>query len=173
MQNLLFSWPDQLPSLESCSDPLDKIAILIRNQDFRKAESLLLVLSSQENVSSTADATKTYLNVLQFFLYSAQDLLIQQKRVVAHLTQSSDSSYDQLLIDFIQFKHALDVRDSSLPSIVSSLASYIHSDYLPFCFLHCEYYLLTGDYSAASLILENTLPNGKIRLNIVSYPAVF
>ena len=51
MFKYLFCWPDQLDSIELGSDPLSKIEILIRCQDFLAIESL--IISSLASVATS------------------------------------------------------------------------------------------------------------------------
>ena len=169
MLQYLYSWPDQLPSAQRCTDPLLKIEVLLRVQDYCQAEALLATsLASLLNQVRDSNCTKYYhVQVLYFFLNSFQGKTDTSSIIFNKLTACTDFPLDSDILNFIHLRHFLDIKDQSLPNLVSSLINKFHSNSLPFSLLFIEYFLLSGNFEKAKTLIDTTPPKWKDTLEFL------
>ncbi|MCB4421450.1 hypothetical protein FZZ91_01180 [Synechococcus sp. HB1133] len=158
MLNHYYSWPDHLPDYRQFQDLICQIEILIRTNQFSKAEALI----TTSILSNLQQGSNQYLNfqlhILRFLLYSSQENLAQEQLAFEALSTLSVFQTQTIISTFLRFRLALDLKDPSLPTLVLSLTQYLDNDELPFCLLHLEYLLLSGDNLSAETTIQS-IPN--------------
>ena len=145
----LFCWPNETPVDDSSIANLDSVALLIRQQNFLRAEHLLVYLLSaplNHFDSSLALCLYCYLALLNHDFNKAQLLLDSLNDFPADLLLFRNYLFSQLWL-----------RTSAISSFASISEDFwnLDSKWQPICASHANYAILVGDLDLASSCIDS------------------